>query len=281
MQASRYQEVRSTGVSRRRLRTELALGTIVRLHRDLYVPPDATLIDRLRALRRLLPSYACIAANTAADLHGFGVVPSDAVHIVVPAGMPFPDIKGVATHQAVVPFEPVELFDLPCVPAVRCAIDLARTTRRSDALAMLDAALRSNATTAEELGLEVARHARLRGIRQARELIALADPRAECRQESHLRLVLLDAKLPAPEPQLWIPDDWGDPRFRLDLGWRERRVGAEYDGASHLDRDRMRNDRERHNWLETHGWRMRYFTDRDLYRRPALIVATMRAALAP
>jgi hypothetical protein len=42
----------------------------------------------------------------------------------------------------------------------------------------------------------------------------------------------------------------------------------------------MRNDRERHNWLETRGWRMRSFTDRDLYRRPGLIVATMRAALA-
>jgi hypothetical protein len=223
MRASRYQEVRATGVSRRCLRTALARGTVVRLHRDLYVPLDAGLIDRLHALRRLLPPYACIATNTAAELHGFGVVRSDAIHVIVPAGMPFPDIKGVATHQSVVPFEPVEVFGIPCVPATRCAIDLARTSRRPDALATLDAALRSNATSADELAVEVARHARLRGIRQARELIRLADPFAECRQESHLRLILLDAKLPTPEPQLWVYDDWGRPTIPA----RPRVAGAE------------------------------------------------------
>jgi very-short-patch-repair endonuclease len=97
---------------------------------------------------------------------------------------------------------------------------------------------------------------------------------------SQLRLVILDGRLPKPESQLWVPDDWGDPRYRIDLGWRKRKIGVEYDGSSHLDRNRMRNDRSRHNWLETRGWQMRYFTDRDLYGRPDEIVATLRATLA-
>src|SRR5690606_12811527 len=115
--------------------------------------------------------------------------------------------------------------------------------------------------------------------RQARELVVLADGRAECRQESQLRLVLIDGGLPPPEPQIWVHDRDGIPRFRIDLGYREQRVGIEYDGVTHLDRDRFRSDRERMNWLDSQGWTMRYFTDRDLYRRPGHIVATVRAAL--
>jgi hypothetical protein len=76
-------------------------------------------------------------------------------------------------------------------------------------------------------------------------------------------------------------DDWGDPIYRLDLGWRDRKVGAEYDGISHLGRPALRSDRERHNWLAGRDWRMRYFTDRDLYRRPGYIVSVLRGLLIP
>ncbi|MEV0805187.1 DUF559 domain-containing protein [Micromonospora sp. NPDC050200] len=149
-----------------------------------------------------------------------------------------------------------------------------------DALPVLDAAIRSGAVTQGELVAELSAHRALRGVRQARELVPLADGRAECRQESQLRLVLVDGRLPPPEPQLWVHDRDGIRRYRLDLGYRERRIGIEYDGLSHLDRERLRHDRDRMNWLHANGWRMRYFTDRDLYRRPAHIVATIRAALA-
>ena len=57
-------------------------------------------------------------------------------------------------------------------------------------------------------------------------------------------------------------------------------MGVEYDGMSHLDRERFRYDRDRANWLDAQGWTMRYFTDRDLYRRPEYIVDSVRAALA-
>ncbi|WP_244298749.1 endonuclease domain-containing protein [Micromonospora cremea] len=149
-----------------------------------------------------------------------------------------------------------------------------------DALPVLDAALRSGVVTQDELLAEVSAHRALRGVRQARELVPLADGQAECRQESQLRLILIDARLPPPEPQLWVYDRHGIALYRLDLGYRERRIGIEYDGLSHLDRDRLRYDRERVNWLDANGWRMRYFTDRDLYRRPQYITATIRAALS-
>jgi len=90
--------------------------------------------------------------------------------------------------------------------------------------------------------------------------------------------VLIDAGLPAPEPQVWVLDRGGRPAYRLDLAYRSRRVGIEYNGRSHLDR--LGPDRARMNWLDARGWTMRYFTAHDLYRTPDLLVATVRAALA-
>ncbi|MGC1209649.1 MAG: DUF559 domain-containing protein [Micromonospora sp.] len=176
---------------------------------------------------------------------------------------------------------PVILEGVPCVPLARCAVDLARGARRLNALPLLDAVLRAGMAHPDDLQAEVCRHVGLKGVRQARELVLLADGRAECRQESQLRLVLIDGGLPAPEPQIWVYDSAGFGRYRLDLGYRARKIGIEYDGVSHLDRDRLRHDRDRANWLDAQGWTIRYFTDRDLYRRPHYIIATIRAALTP
>ena len=116
---------------------------------------------------------------------------------------------------------------------------------------------------------------------QARQLIPLADARAECPQESQLRLVIIDAGLPAPEPQLWIYDGAGRGIYRIDLAYGPKRIGLEYDGASHMERERLRGDRYRMNWLASRGWTMRYFTDEDLYRRRFHLLDVVRAALAP
>ncbi|MGW1060977.1 DUF559 domain-containing protein [Micromonospora rubida] len=237
--------------------------------------------DSLQALLMCLPPEAMLARQTAARMHGFGVLPEGAVHVQLPPEVPKPRLPGLSVHHSALPAEPVMVNGLPCVPAARCAVDLARTVRRLDALPVLDAAVRSGTVCRDELVVEALVHRGLRGVRQARSLALLADGRSECRQESQLRLVLIDGGLPAPEPQIWVLDGDGVARYRLDLGYRERRVGIEYDGLSHLDRDRLRHDRDRANWLDAEGWTMRYFTDRDLYRRPDHIVATIRAALTP
>jgi very-short-patch-repair endonuclease len=78
-----------------------------------------------------------------------------------------------------------------------------------------------------------------------------------------------------------VPDEYGVPIYRIDLGYEEHRVGVEYDGASHADGVTLSHDRARHNWLADHGWRMRYFTARDLYRNPTAVVASVRALLTP
>ncbi|GAA4682613.1 type IV toxin-antitoxin system AbiEi family antitoxin domain-containing protein [Phytohabitans rumicis] len=276
-----YRELLADGMSPNQVRDAVRVGTLHRVASGLYLegvqPP---LVEHLRVLRSALPDEAVFGFHTAAHLYGFGVIPSGKVHVVTPAGTPPSDLKSVASHQAVLPFgDPVEVHGLPCLPPERCAVDLARAVKRLDTLAVFDAALRSRRCTADDLRAEAARHDGLRGIRQARAALPYADPRPECRQESQLRFVMIDGGLPAPEPQLWVYDERDEPTFRLDTGYREQQVGGEYDGRSHVTRERMRADRARHNWLAAHGWNMRYYTDQDLYHRPAYILSTMRSAL--
>ncbi len=269
--------LRST--SRKRLRNRLAKGQVVRARRGVYADGPIEDLDALRALLLCLPSEAMLSRHTAARLHGFGVLPEGAVHVQLPPEVPRPRLPGVVVHHSAAPVEPVLVRGLPCAPAPRCAVDLARTVRRLDALPVLDAVLRAGVVSRDGLVEEVLSHGGLPGVRQARSLVPLADGRAECRQESQLRLVLIDGGLPVPEPQVWVLDEDGARRYRLDLGYRRRRIGIEYDGLSHLDRERLRYDRDRANWLASEGWTMRHFTDRDLYRRPAHIVTTIRALL--
>lgn len=264
----------------KRVRTQVKREELIRVRRGVYAPTPCDDEDELRALLLCLPGGAMLAMQSAARRHGFGVLRESAVHVQLPPDVAKPRLPGLVVHHSVLPVRPVLVGGLPCVPAAQCAIDLARGVRRMDALPVLDAALRSGAAKTDDLAAELPLHRGLRGVRQARDLVPRADGRSECRQESQLRL-LLDGGLPVPEPQMWIHDRHGIPRFRIDLGYRERRVGVEYDGLSHLDREHMRYDRDRINWLDANGWRMRYFTDRDLYRRPSHILATLRAALTP
>ncbi|HYN96468.1 MAG TPA: hypothetical protein VES42_21715, partial [Pilimelia sp.] len=184
----------------------------------------------------------------------------------------------IAVHESTLrPAQIVDVRGLPCLPPARCAVDLARALPRPDALAVLDGALRARRCTPADLASELVAHGRLRGVRQARGLIGLATGLAGCRQESHLRLLLHDAGLPAPAPQLGVADERGLVRYRIALAYEEERVGVEYDGAPRPGRAPA--DRHRHNWLATRGWQLHHVTDADLYHSPQGLVATVRAGL--
>lgn len=277
-----YRQLRHAGLTPATIRWQARNPhRLQRAYRGVYLPgpPTSGLVGRARAALLGVSPLAVLGFHTAAQLYGFGVTPSSRIHLLVPAGEPFPQRTGVTAHQSVLPFDRVEtVFGLPCVSPARCAVDLARVLPRPDALAVLDAAVSAGTTTSDDLRVEVLRHDGLRGVRQARELVTFADGRAECRQETHLRLRLLDAGITGFVPQLPVHDAVGQARYRLDLGDPHHQVGVEYDGSSHLDRQRMGQDRARHNWLEEQGWAMRYFTAVDLYRFPHQLIQTVTAA---
>jgi very-short-patch-repair endonuclease len=110
----------------------------------------------------------------------------------------------------------------------RVLVDLARHDRR-DAIMAADAALREEAVTWEQLAASLADAAGWPYARQARELLALADPRSESPLESVVRLALHDDGFPPPEPQAWIGP------YRVDFYWPQYRFVLEADGRGKYD----------------------------------------------
>ena len=139
---------------------------------------------------------------------------------------------------------------------VRTAADLARLLRRPDALASLDAMFRLlGGLDAEVVLAELEPFAGYRGVVQARELVSIADGRAESPMESRARLRALDAGFPPFEPQVQVFDDLGGFVARLDLGRRRERRAIEYDGdVAHATAAQQAHDRIRRARAEECGW---------------------------
>jgi hypothetical protein len=68
-------------------------------------------------------------------------------------------------------------------------------------------------------------------------------------------------RFPDGEAQICLPDD-ECPRWRLDLGYRDRRVGVEYDGEEHhsSDEQRAHDHRRRLDCERSFGWTVLGFT---------------------
>jgi hypothetical protein len=140
--------------------------------------------------------------------------------------------------------------------------------------------MRLHRITLAQMVRELPRYARRRGVIQLRELVPLADPRAESESESWTRLEIIDHGLPSPEPQYWIVID-GVPTYRLDLAYPKAKIAIEYNGDEFHSSDEDRAaDALRRRWLEDHGWTV-IVIDKGSFSEAALAIwiAELRAAL--
>ena len=213
-------------------------------------PPDTT--SRLRALDLLsdVPIVACM--NTAAAMYGFDTEPDDRTHILDP-GVRIRTSLDLSVHQRI--GAPLKKLDgrLATAPAWT-AIEVARALKRPRVLATLDAALRSGTCTRTELQQALDEQRGRRGVVAVRELLPLADARAESPMESEMRLVFIDWELPAPELQYEIRDLHGQ-LWRLDFAWPEYRVAAEYDSMEwHSNPVAVKHDRIKTARLQEMDW---------------------------
>ncbi|ORM38030.1 hypothetical protein [Williamsia sp. 1135] len=165
--------------------------------------------------------------------------------------------------------------------AARVAFDLGRTLPPDSAVEALDALFRATNLGAADVEAIVDRHPGLRGLRQLRTVLSLVDAEAESPRETRTRLLLIRSGLPRPETQIKFRDGHGYVHTRLDMGYREWKVGVEYDGEQHWsDRRQRSRDIDRLAELEAAGWQIVHVSAELLDERPAVIVARVRAALA-
>lgn len=129
--------------------------------------------------------------------------------------------------------------------------------------------------TTDQIDATIARHGRRRGATRLR--LARAEMRANVysRRETFVRLMLVRAGLPEPEPNGLIVLRSGR-RTRGDLVFRAYRVLVEYDGEQHLfDTAQWATDVSRLNDLAEADWRVIRITKQ--ISRAEIVARTERA----
>ncbi|UMG93928.1 type IV toxin-antitoxin system AbiEi family antitoxin domain-containing protein [Nocardioides sp. TF02-7] len=289
-----YSSIAALGISRHQLRRWVKEGKVRRVLRNVYVAADADVEHdlelRCRAVDLVTPADHVVRDRTAAWLHGIDTLTYGELEVA-------PDVETCALRghepsaregvdgrtRDLVASDITVLFDVRVTTPLRTALDLSCLLLRRDALAALDAFCRVHGITRRQLEVGLRRYRRRRGVVQARELVALVDPRAESARESWTRLQIHDAGLPPPELQWWTHID-GVPTYRLDLAYPKHRIAVEYDGwdAHERNPEQRANDKSRRAWLRANGWtiiviRMGDFTGEALDRW----IGELRRALRP
>ncbi|MGB8403827.1 MAG: type IV toxin-antitoxin system AbiEi family antitoxin domain-containing protein [Mycobacterium sp.] len=241
-----------TVMSRKAIASHLRKGAIVRVCHGIYSLGIPDTAGRLAAFDLSVGKSLVACMSTAADLYGFGIESSDCVHVLDPGVRVRPKL-GLMVHQRVgAPLQRVG-GRLTTAPAWT-AIELARSLARPRALATLDAALRCGACTLADVDAALRQQHGRRGVVKVRELLPLADARAESPMESEMRLVFIDGGLPTPELQYEIVDRSGQV-WRVDFAWPGYKVAAEYDSVDwHANTAAFKHDRMKAARLQECGW---------------------------
>ncbi|GAB3538260.1 hypothetical protein GCM10027403_24220 [Arthrobacter tecti] len=134
-------------------------------------------------------------------------------------------------------------------------------------------------STLERLQDMINRHAGKRGVRRAREALALARIGADSPPETLLRLALVDAGLPEPKLNVPISDEAGNEHHQPDLSYPEYRVGIEYEGSGHSDPEQVARDIARAERYGRLGWAEVRISKRHMVNDAKAAVAKVRSAL--
>jgi very-short-patch-repair endonuclease len=207
---------------------------------DVYAQMDAPQRIAVAASARMLVTAGDLVAShqTAAALRSWtllGPAPVEPQLTCAVNGNPPPRAPGIS-HATLPAEHRDELLGVRTTSAARTLADCARTLEPQSALVTADSALRHGAGRSATLAL-IADHSRWPGSRQAREIVAFADARADSALESRTRWCLALQGLPPPELQLTICDEVGRDVGEVDFVWRAHRTILETDGRVKYEPD--------------------------------------------
>jgi hypothetical protein len=233
-------ELAAIGVGDRQLRTSRNGGHLERLRRGAYVSSewlaaasDDELYDlRISAVLATRHSVVVLSHHSALRAWGIPIVnrwPRD-VHLTIAVDSGIRSRNWVVAHRhpldadQIVEREGRMLTSLP-----RTLVDVARTAPFRDAVAAIDAALRTGMIDKPGLREELARSIPSQGTSRAKRAIEFASPLAMLSGESFSRVLMHELGFPAPtlQHEFRLPD--GSRRFG-DFWWEELSLGGEFDG---------------------------------------------------
>ena len=284
-----YRDAERAGFNRWHFRQLLEGGRIRRVLCGVYQRADLpdTTEHRALAAALVMRPFEVLRDRTAAWLHGVDTFEFRELEILPPLETSV--FRGhtrarrfgcVGGERDLRPEDVMFIQGIAVTTPLRTALDLGCRLRRRSALAALDGFMRAHGITRQQMEAELVRYRGRRGVVQLRELVPLADPRAESPGECWTRLEIIDAGLPTPIPQYWVREH-GRKVFRLDLAYPMSRVAVEYDGREfHDSPEQEKADRLRRQWLREHGWTV-IVVDKDSFTPEALALwfGELRSAL--
>jgi hypothetical protein len=252
-----------------------------KLYRNVYVPNgvELTAVDRAYAAWLWSGRTATLVGHSAAALLGSRWIPVDAPVEVAHSRRVAP--SGIKVRSDELRADEVRTIDgIACTTAARTAYDLGRRLPLENAVIRIDALLNATAATRRSVHDICQCHAGARGVRRLRTALDLVDAGAESPQETRLRLLLVQSGLPRPATQIPVTNQWGRVVRRIDMGWQEWMVGAEYDGEQHFTNpDDYSKDIVRLEFLAAKGWAIVRVSAKQLRHQRAAVVARVRLAL--
>lgn len=269
---------------------ELARGAVTRaqLRRDyvgiypgVWVPRKMELTAKQRARAAWLWSrgHGVLAGLSAAAILGAKWIDPNTPAELIHTNRRASPLLTVHT-DTLLPGEARTSRDLPVTTAARTAFDLGRRRGLTDGVQRIDALMNATDLKVVDVAAVASEHRGARGLRQLERTLQLVDGGAESPYESLTRLLLVQAGFPRPQTQIPIYDDYRNIVARIDMGWEEYRVGADFEGAHHwLDPKQRERDAERYNIIAEAGWIDTRLTSRTLHLRPRAFLERVGAAL--
>ncbi len=225
------------------------------LYPDVYLAGDAppTLAQRTIGAWLWTRRQGVVAGAAAAALYGTQSIADDISVELIWSNARAPE--GITTRRDRLASGETRLIGgLKVTTPERTAFDIGRLTGGDDGIARLDAL--GNATRFDRDAVEalVRRHRGAPGLPRLLSALDAYDPGAESLRETWLRLLLIRAGFPRPRTQIPIFNDFGRPRYFLDMGWEDVMIAVEYDGDHHRERPVFGKDIVRSEFIAYRGW---------------------------
>lgn len=246
--------------------------------------PQVELEEQCRAYAARMPPDHVFSHETAAMLWGLPLPQyrSVDIHVSAPAGRRAPEATGTVGHQVRLAHDEVRMLrGLRVVAPSLAWAQLAGRIDADDLVACADFVITGQPVlriaplaSADDLRKVTASRARSRGHRD--RIYALATMRfgAWSRTESLTRLLVVRCGIPEPELNFAF-----DGRF-IDLAWVGYRVGFEYEGDEHRDKDRFRDDISRIEGIIDRDWSLSRISALELFDQPPVVVRRVANRLA-
>lgn len=279
-------DLEALGVSRSERRTLVRHGTLVPIHRGVYVlgSESPSWDQRLRAAI-LAPGTLRVASHRSAlRLHGMRSVDTE-IEVAVrhPARS---RLDGVIVHRSVdlIARDITDVRGIAVTTVARSLVDAGLIFPATEVARLVDHAIAIGQVTRAELrGVRrrVGEHGRTGVVSLDAAVDALPEA-AECADsgpEVDLLRLIVGAGLPVPTIQFPVTVRTGRQRF-IDLAYPEQKLALEYDGVEpHTTPEAFVRDRIRQNELVELGWRVLRYTWSDLTQTPWSVTSQIRRML--